>query len=112
LTITAHGKWLKAPGSESIDKLEARLADMKEVQSKKCPWGRPKGSKNKPKALKTGVEGDTTINTPTDTNAKEAMPSKEPKLAKEPKLERINENILWKPNGVIMANRDFIHPIK
>jgi hypothetical protein len=30
------------------------------------------------------------------------MPSKEPKPAKEPKSERINENILWKPNRVIM----------
>jgi hypothetical protein len=62
-------------------------------------------SKNKPKALKTGAEGDTTINTPTDTNAKEAMPSKEPKPAKEPKSERINENILWKPNGVIIVHK-------
>jgi hypothetical protein len=96
------GKRLKAPDSESIDKLEALLADMKKAQSEKCPRGRPKGFKNRTKALKTSAEGNTTINTPTDVNAKEVMPSKEPKLAKEPKSERINENILWKPNGVIM----------
>jgi hypothetical protein len=102
------GKRLKAPDSESIDELETRLADMKKAQSKKCPRGEPKGSKNKSKALKTSTEGNTTINTPTDTNAKEALPSKEPKPAKEPKSERINENILWKPNGVIM---DLFHKL-
>ncbi|KAJ7876068.1 hypothetical protein B0H14DRAFT_3544761 [Mycena olivaceomarginata] len=75
----------KAPNSESIDELEARLADMKKTQSEKRPRGRPKGSKNKPKAPKTGTDGDTTIDTPTNANAKEAMPSKEPKPAKEPK---------------------------
>jgi hypothetical protein len=74
------GKRLKAPDSESIDKLEACLADMKKAQSEKCPWGRPKGSKNKPKALKTGAEGNSTIDTPTDTNSKEAMPSKKPEV--------------------------------
>jgi hypothetical protein len=74
------GKWLKAPGSESIDELEACLADMKKAQSEKCPRGRPKGSKKKPKALKTGAEGNTAIETPTDANAKEAMPAKEPKV--------------------------------
>jgi hypothetical protein len=93
------GKQLKAPDSESIDELEAHLADMKKAQSKKCPRGRPKGSKNKPKALKTGADDDTTINTPTNTNAKEAMPSKEPKPAKETKSETVNENILWKQTG-------------
>jgi hypothetical protein len=93
---------LKAPNSESVDELEARLADMKKAQSEKCPRGRPKGFKNRTKALKTSAEGDTTIDTPTDANAKEAMPSKEPKLAKELNSERINENILWKPNGQTM----------
>ncbi|KAJ7808963.1 hypothetical protein B0H14DRAFT_2608448 [Mycena olivaceomarginata] len=102
------GKRLKAPDSESIDELEALLADMKKAQSEKCPRGRPKEFMNKPKALKTGVEDNTTIDTPTDANAKEAMPSKEPKPAKEPKSERINENILWKPNGVIM---DLFHKL-
>ncbi|KAJ7845811.1 hypothetical protein B0H14DRAFT_2584461 [Mycena olivaceomarginata] len=72
---------------------------MNKAQSKECPWGRPKGFKNKPKALTTAMEGDTTINTPTNANAKEAIPSKEPKPAKEPKSERINQNILRKPNG-------------
>ncbi|KAJ7792847.1 hypothetical protein B0H14DRAFT_3498770 [Mycena olivaceomarginata] len=57
------GKWLKAPDSESIDELEARVQE-------------------KAKALKTGAEGDTTIDTPTDANAKEVMPSKELKPAK------------------------------
>jgi hypothetical protein len=79
------GKRLKAPNSESIDELEARLADMKKAQFKKCPWGRPKGSKNKPKARKTGADGDMTINTPTNANTKEVMPSKELKRAKDPK---------------------------
>ncbi|KAJ7352093.1 hypothetical protein DFH08DRAFT_805374 [Mycena albidolilacea] len=96
------GKRLKAPDSESINELEARLADMKKGQSEKCPQGRSKGFKNRTKALQTGAEGDTTIDTPTDANANGAMPSKEPKPAKEPKSERINENILWKSNGVIM----------
>jgi hypothetical protein len=76
------GKRLKAPDSESIDELKACLADMKKAQSEKHPWGRPRGSKKKPKALKTGTEGDTTIDTPTDANAKEVMPSKELKPAK------------------------------
>ncbi|KAJ7677384.1 hypothetical protein B0H14DRAFT_3536674 [Mycena olivaceomarginata] len=53
-----------------------------ESSIQKMSLGRPKGSKNKPKALKTGTEGNTTINTPTDANAKEALPSKEPKPAK------------------------------
>jgi hypothetical protein len=70
------GKQLKAPDSESIDELEDRLADMKKAQSEKCPWERPKGSKNKPKGLKTDTEGDTKIATSTD----EAMPSKELKV--------------------------------
>jgi hypothetical protein len=43
------GKQLKAPDSESIDKLEARLADMKKAQSERHPWGRPRGSKKKPR---------------------------------------------------------------
>jgi hypothetical protein len=32
----------KAPDPESIDELEARLADMKKAQSEKHPQGRPK----------------------------------------------------------------------
>ncbi|KAJ7815957.1 hypothetical protein B0H14DRAFT_3878052 [Mycena olivaceomarginata] len=44
--------------------------------------GEAQGVQEKAKALSTGAEGDTTIDTPTDTNAKEVMPSKEPKPAK------------------------------
>jgi hypothetical protein len=44
--------------------------------------GEAQGVQEKAKALKTGAEGDTTINTPTNTNAKEVMPFKEPKPAK------------------------------
>ncbi|KAJ7706518.1 hypothetical protein B0H14DRAFT_2647104 [Mycena olivaceomarginata] len=46
-------KKAKAPAAENIDQLEARLADMKKAaasQPEKCLRGRPKGSKNKPKA--------------------------------------------------------------
>jgi hypothetical protein len=45
----------KAPDPKSIDEFDARLADMKKVQSEKHPQRRPKWSKNKPKALKTGA---------------------------------------------------------
>ncbi|KAJ7023812.1 hypothetical protein C8F04DRAFT_1133483 [Mycena alexandri] len=76
------GKHSKAAGSESIDELEARLADMKKAQTEKRPRGRPKGSKNKPK---TGTAGDTSIDTPADSDTKQAMPSKQSKPAKESK---------------------------
>jgi hypothetical protein len=51
----------KAPDKESVDKLETCLADIKKAaasQSEKGPQGRPKGSKNKPKVLMTGAEGN------------------------------------------------------
>ncbi|KAJ7735360.1 hypothetical protein B0H16DRAFT_1731396 [Mycena metata] len=70
----------KAAGSESIAELEARLANMKKAQTEKCPRGRPKGSKNKPK---TDTAGDTSIDTPADSDTKQAVPSKPSKPAKE-----------------------------
>jgi hypothetical protein len=59
---------------------------MKKAQSEKHPQGRPKWSKNKPKALKSGAEGSTTTDTPTNANTKDAMPSKSVKTKPQAKL--------------------------
>ncbi|KAF8157294.1 hypothetical protein K438DRAFT_2074445 [Mycena galopus ATCC 62051] len=89
------GKTPKAPKGETINQLEARLAEIKKAAAlpEKCSRGRPKASKNKPKALKTDADSDAKNDTTTDTSAKGPRPSKEPKSVKEP---TINENIWWK----------------
>jgi hypothetical protein len=73
----------KAPDPESIDELEARLADMKKAQSEKHPQGRPKWSKCKALRL---VQRATCQLIHTDANTKEAMPSKSVKAKPQAKL--------------------------
>jgi hypothetical protein len=78
-------KKAKAPNGDTIEQLEARLADMKKAAAappEKRARGRPKGSKNKPKSVKTNTEGNAKVNAFTDTNAKEPKPAKEPEPIK------------------------------
>jgi hypothetical protein len=56
---------------------------------KKHSQGRPKGSKNKPKALKTNIKN----NTSTNMNTKELRPSKDLKSAKEPKSVKVKPEV-------------------
>ena len=68
------GRKPKAPEGESIDELEARLAELKKAaasQREKRSRGRPRGSKNKPKTLEPDAEGDEQIDTSTDTSVKQ-----------------------------------------
>ncbi|KAJ7849865.1 hypothetical protein B0H14DRAFT_3452316 [Mycena olivaceomarginata] len=69
-------KKAKAPAAETIDQLEARLAEMKKAaasQPEKRSRGRPKGSKNKPKTLMTDAKGDTKSDTSHDANTKKLI---------------------------------------
>jgi hypothetical protein len=61
----------KAPDGETIEQLEAWLADMKKAAAappKKHPQRRPRGSRNKPKSVKTDAEGSTYKNNWWNTN--------------------------------------------
>ncbi|KAF7366259.1 hypothetical protein MSAN_00882100 [Mycena sanguinolenta] len=91
-------KKTKAPEDETLEQLEARLADMKKAAAappEKRPRGRPKGSKNKPK---TDTEGNAGVDvTSTDAKAKPPKPSKGPKTVKEPKAVKIKPEA--KPRG-------------
>ncbi|KAJ7300494.1 hypothetical protein DFH08DRAFT_828421 [Mycena albidolilacea] len=94
------GRKPKAPEGETINQLEARLVEMKKAaaaQPEKRSRGRPKGSKNKPKAPKTDTDSDAKNDTSADPSAKEPRPSKDPKSAKEPKSVKVKPEA--KPRG-------------
>ncbi|KAF8214326.1 hypothetical protein K438DRAFT_1750382 [Mycena galopus ATCC 62051] len=91
-------KKTKAPDNETLEQLEARLANMKKAAAaplEKRPRGRPKGSKNKPK---TDTEGNAKVDVAsTDAKAKQPKPAKEPQPAKERKPVKVKPEA--KPRG-------------